>query len=158
MRRKHYHTYLHMPTRPTCKVVKREGERGARIDPKGCKVRTTNPCLTRSPRRSCSAWACRLSASSVGASGYAWAADVHLICAVIQRCTNKWRYINVIPCPTVEFPRHAMQPARRAPAERSRSQPPPRATERWTVFNGWSHPLHLELTGSFENSVGDEVV
>ena len=30
-----------MPTRPTCKVVKREGERGARIDPKGCKVRTT---------------------------------------------------------------------------------------------------------------------
>ena len=33
-------TYI-MPTRPTCKVVKREGERGARIDPKGCKVRTT---------------------------------------------------------------------------------------------------------------------
>ena len=30
-----------MPTQPTCKVVKREGERGARIDPKGCKVRTT---------------------------------------------------------------------------------------------------------------------
>ena len=30
-----------MPTRPTCKVVKREGQRGARIDPKGCKVRTT---------------------------------------------------------------------------------------------------------------------
>ena len=26
-------TYI-MPTRPTCKVVKREGERGARIDPK----------------------------------------------------------------------------------------------------------------------------
>ena len=33
-------TYI-MPTQPTCKVVKREGERGARIDPKGCKVRTT---------------------------------------------------------------------------------------------------------------------
>ena len=30
-----------MPTQPTCKVVKREGQRGARIDPKGCKVRTT---------------------------------------------------------------------------------------------------------------------
>ena len=30
-----------MPPKPTCKVVKREGERGARIDPKGCKVRTT---------------------------------------------------------------------------------------------------------------------
>jgi len=27
--------------KPTCKVVKRTGERGARIDPKGCKVRTT---------------------------------------------------------------------------------------------------------------------
>ena len=33
-------TYI-MPPKPTCKVVKREGERGARIDPKGCKVRTT---------------------------------------------------------------------------------------------------------------------
>ena len=31
-----------MPPKPTCKVVKREGQRGARIDPKGCKVRTTN--------------------------------------------------------------------------------------------------------------------
>ena len=30
-----------MPPKPTCKVVKREGQRGARIDPKGCKVRTT---------------------------------------------------------------------------------------------------------------------
>ena len=30
-----------MSTRPTCKVVKREGQRGARIDPKGCKVRTS---------------------------------------------------------------------------------------------------------------------
>eukprot|EP01046_Picozoa_sp_COSAG06_P015892 COSAG06_NODE_1033_length_11001_cov_5.119795_10_plen_145_part_00 len=30
-----------MPTQPTCKVVKREGQRGACIDPKGCKVRTT---------------------------------------------------------------------------------------------------------------------
>ena len=29
-----------MPPKPTCKVVKREGQRGARIDPKGCKVRT----------------------------------------------------------------------------------------------------------------------
>lgn len=27
--------------RPTCKVVKRNGQTGARIDPKGCKVRTT---------------------------------------------------------------------------------------------------------------------
>ena len=27
--------------RPTCKVVKRDGQKGARIDPKGCKVRTT---------------------------------------------------------------------------------------------------------------------
>ena len=33
--------YIHMPPKPTCKVVKREGQRGARIDPKGCKVRTT---------------------------------------------------------------------------------------------------------------------
>ena len=33
-------TYI-MPPKPTCKVVKREGQRGARIDPKGCKVRTT---------------------------------------------------------------------------------------------------------------------
>ena len=30
-----------MPTQPTCKVVKRDGQRGARINPKGCKVRTT---------------------------------------------------------------------------------------------------------------------
>ena len=30
-----------MPPKPTCKVVKREGQCGARIDPKGCKVRTT---------------------------------------------------------------------------------------------------------------------
>jgi hypothetical protein len=30
-----------MPPKPTCKVVKREGQRGARIDPKGCKVRTS---------------------------------------------------------------------------------------------------------------------
>ena len=30
-----------MPPKPTCKVVKREGQRGARIDPRGCKVRTT---------------------------------------------------------------------------------------------------------------------
>ena len=30
-----------MPPKPTCKVVKIEGQRGARIDPKGCKVRTT---------------------------------------------------------------------------------------------------------------------
>ena len=30
-----------MPTQPTSKVVKREGQRGARIDSKGCKVRTT---------------------------------------------------------------------------------------------------------------------
>ena len=30
-----------MPPKPTCKVVKREGQRGARIDPKGCKVHTT---------------------------------------------------------------------------------------------------------------------
>ena len=30
-----------MPPKPTCKVVKREGQRGARIDPKGCKVRKT---------------------------------------------------------------------------------------------------------------------
>jgi hypothetical protein len=30
-----------MPPKPTYKVVKREGQRGARIDPKGCKVRTT---------------------------------------------------------------------------------------------------------------------
>ena len=29
-----------MPPKPTCKVVKREGQRGARIDPKGCTVRT----------------------------------------------------------------------------------------------------------------------
>ena len=29
-------TYI-MPPKPTCKVVKREGQRGARIDPKGCK-------------------------------------------------------------------------------------------------------------------------
>jgi hypothetical protein len=29
-----------MPPKPTCKVAKREGQRGARIDPKGCKVRT----------------------------------------------------------------------------------------------------------------------
>ena len=29
------------PNRPTCKVVLRENERGARIAPKGCKVRTT---------------------------------------------------------------------------------------------------------------------
>ena len=33
--------YTHMPPKPTCKVVKIEGQRGARIDPKGCKVRTT---------------------------------------------------------------------------------------------------------------------
>ena len=33
-------TYI-MPPKPTCKVVKREGQRGARIHPKGCKVRTT---------------------------------------------------------------------------------------------------------------------
>ena len=32
--------YIHMPPKPTCKVVKREGQRGARIDPKGCTVRT----------------------------------------------------------------------------------------------------------------------
>ena len=30
-----------MPPKPTCKVVMREGQRGARSDPKGCKVRTT---------------------------------------------------------------------------------------------------------------------
>ena len=30
-----------MPPKPACKVVKREGQRGARIDPKGCKVRTS---------------------------------------------------------------------------------------------------------------------
>jgi|EP01046_Picozoa_sp_COSAG06_P023556 hypothetical protein len=30
-----------MPPKPTCKVVKIEGQRAARIDPKGCKVRTT---------------------------------------------------------------------------------------------------------------------
>ena len=30
-----------MPPKPTCKVVIREGQRGARIDPKGCKVRTS---------------------------------------------------------------------------------------------------------------------
>ena len=30
-----------MPPKPTGKVVKREGQRGARIDPKGCKVRTS---------------------------------------------------------------------------------------------------------------------
>ena len=29
-----------MPPKPTCRVVKREGQRGARIDPKGCTVRT----------------------------------------------------------------------------------------------------------------------
>ena len=32
---------IYMPPKPTCKVVKREGQRGARIDPKGCKVRTS---------------------------------------------------------------------------------------------------------------------
>ena len=32
---------VYMPPKPTCKVVKREGQRGARIDPRGCKVRTT---------------------------------------------------------------------------------------------------------------------
>ena len=29
-----------MPPKPTCKVVKRAGQRGARIHPKGCTVRT----------------------------------------------------------------------------------------------------------------------
>ena len=29
-----------MPQKPTCKVVKRQGQTGARIDPKGCKVRS----------------------------------------------------------------------------------------------------------------------
>ena len=29
-----------MPPKPTCKVVKRQGQTGARIDPKGCKVRS----------------------------------------------------------------------------------------------------------------------
>ena len=29
-----------MPPKPTCKVVKRQGQAGARIDPKGCKVRS----------------------------------------------------------------------------------------------------------------------
>jgi|EP01049_Picozoa_sp_SAG25_P002255 hypothetical protein len=29
-----------MPPKPTCKVVKREGQGGARIHPKGCQVRT----------------------------------------------------------------------------------------------------------------------
>ena len=29
-----------MPPKPTCKVVKREGQTGARIAPKGCEVRT----------------------------------------------------------------------------------------------------------------------
>ena len=29
-----------MPPKPTCKVVKREGQKGARIAPKGCVVRT----------------------------------------------------------------------------------------------------------------------
>ena len=33
--------YIYMPPKPTCKVVIREGQRGARIDPKGCKVRTS---------------------------------------------------------------------------------------------------------------------
>jgi hypothetical protein len=33
--------------KPTCKVVKRTGERGARIDPKRCKVRTTRTGATR---------------------------------------------------------------------------------------------------------------
>ena len=31
-----------MPQKPTCKVVKRQGQTGARIDPKGCKVRSEN--------------------------------------------------------------------------------------------------------------------
>ena len=29
-----------MPPKPTCKVVKRQGQKGARIHPKGCEVRT----------------------------------------------------------------------------------------------------------------------
>ena len=29
-----------MPPKPTCKVVKRSNQKGARIHPKGCKVRT----------------------------------------------------------------------------------------------------------------------
>ena len=29
-----------MPPKPACKVVKRQGQTGARIDPKGCKVRS----------------------------------------------------------------------------------------------------------------------
>ena len=29
-----------MPPKPTCRVVKRAGQTGARIDPKGCTVRT----------------------------------------------------------------------------------------------------------------------
>lgn len=29
-----------MPPKPTCKVVKRQGQKGARIHPKGCQVRT----------------------------------------------------------------------------------------------------------------------
>ena len=27
-----------------------------------------------------------------------------------------------------------------------------------TIFNGWSCPLNLDLTGSFADSVGDELV
>ena len=37
---KQYNTYIHMPPKPTCRVVKRAGQTGARIDPKGCTVRT----------------------------------------------------------------------------------------------------------------------
>ena len=32
-----------MPPKPTCKVVKREGQKGARIAPKGCVVRAATP-------------------------------------------------------------------------------------------------------------------
>jgi hypothetical protein len=40
-----------MPPKPTCKLVKRQGQTGARIDPKGCKVRPEKDATTRTMRR-----------------------------------------------------------------------------------------------------------